>query len=138
MIPTSSDFWSILGCILDQILIKNRVKNSVSFRGRFFDPSKLIFGQILVSPTLDLKRPYSEFDGFSILSKIASESDLGSILGEFWRNFGVKNRSKIVSKSRSKIESSKNQQKEGSKSVWGHRGIVRESPRSPKETIFGF
>ena len=73
-------FWRFIGTILDQIWVKNRVKNRMSFQGRFFDPSKLIFRQILVSPNLDLKRSYSEFYVFSILLKIASESDFGSIL----------------------------------------------------------
>ena len=38
--------------------------------------------------TLDLKRPYDEFEGFSIFQKIASETTFGSILeskiGQFW------------------------------------------------------
>ena len=67
----------ILGSILDKIWVKNGVKSRMSFRGRFFDSSKLIICEILDSPNFILKRPYSEFEGFSILVKIALEGDLG-------------------------------------------------------------
>ena len=79
--PILKVFGLFLGSILDPFWVKNRVKNRTSFRGRFLDLSKLIFCKHLLSPTLDLKRLYCEFDGFPSLQKIASESDFGLIFG---------------------------------------------------------
>ena len=50
--------------------------------------------------TLDLKRPYGEFEDFWIFLKIASEINFGSKFQSNFDKFGVQNRSKINSKTR--------------------------------------
>ena len=76
---TWGSFWRNLRVILGSFLHQKLMQNACDF----LTPKFMIFVStnhgFRTLRTLDLKRPYSEFEGFSIFQNMASEIDFGSI-----------------------------------------------------------